>query len=104
MSDVENNAAGRQDMVSAGRAVPGLSTRGLVKEVLTWLGAIAVAAALVFWLLDGLRVGAFWPFAHHTLTGGDMYDLTRSTVALTGLLGATVAVAIAAPWSSAGPS
>ena len=73
---------------------PARESSGLVRDVALWLGAVILGGGGVFWLLDGLRVRDWWPF-RHALAGSDMYDLTRSTVALTGLLGATVAVALA---------
>lgn len=75
-------------------ARPARESSGLIRDVGLWLGAVIASGGLVFWLLDGLRVRDWLPF-RHTLAGPDMYDLTRSTVALTGLLGATVAVALA---------
>jgi hypothetical protein len=73
---------------------PADGSTGLIRDVGLWLGAVIASGGLVFWLLDGLRVRDWLPF-RHALAGSDMYDLTRSTVALTGLLGATVAVALA---------
>lgn len=82
----EGNTTNRQGVEAEPR-------RSLIASATAWLAAAILLAAAIFVILGRLESSDWYPW--NNVQRPDLYDLTRSTIAFTGLLGAAIAASIA---------